>query len=193
MPGLQRFATDSALTESVFAVSPGEAGSPGSRAGGTTSTAEVALEIAKNRAGGLEKETRPTPPQQSKCLLVNGSAQYSSTTEPEVEGSSGEAGSSWSGVDDTTSADDSTVAKASGAAQPPGTAAHGVSTAFELAVSSGEGSAQPGGKDTTNADVTAVARPAGEARPFLGAHRTVPRQNLNSQCPLVKLGFFGPE
>ena len=43
---------------------------------------------------------------------------------------------------------------------------HGVSTASELAVSSGEaGSARPGEKDTTNADVTAVARPAGEARP----------------------------
>ena len=143
---------------------------------------------------GLEKETRPTPPPQSKCLWVNGIAQYSTTTEPEVEGSSGEAGSSWSGADDTTSADDSTVAKAFGAAQPPGTAVHGVSTAFKLAASSGEaGSARPEEKDTTKADVTAVAMPAGEARPLLGSHSTVPRQNLKSKGLPAKLGFFGPE
>ena len=42
-----------------------------------------------------------------------------------------------------------------------------VSSASELAVSSGEaGSARPGEEDTTSADVTAVARPAGEAQPL---------------------------
>ena len=52
-----------------------------------------------------------------------GIAQYRTTTESEVEGSSGEACvSSWPREDDTTGADDRTVANAFGDAQPPGIA-----------------------------------------------------------------------
>ena len=43
-----------------------------------------------------------------------GIAQYSTTTESKVEGSSGEAGSFWSGADDTTSAGISAVVKTVG-------------------------------------------------------------------------------
>ena len=64
-------------------------------------------------------------------------------------GSSGECGSSGPRADSTTSADDSTVARACGEAHPPGIAVHGVSTASDLAVSSGvASSARPDEKDT---------------------------------------------
>ena len=106
------------------------------------------------------------------------------------------------GADDTTSADDSTVARTCGEAEPLGIAAHGVSTASDLAVSSGiAGSARPGERDTTNADVTAVARSAGKAQPLgiakcsllgsfglLESKSMVPRQNPILQCRL-KLGL----
>ena len=60
-------AKDKALTEAVFAVSPSEVGSQGSRACGTTCAAEMAA-VAESVA-----ETRPlemTPPRQSPSLFV---------------------------------------------------------------------------------------------------------------------------
>ena len=77
---------------------------------------------------------------------------------------------------------------------------HGVSTASDLAVSSGiAGSARPEERDTTNADVT--ARSAGKAQPLgiakcsllgsfclLESTNMVPRQNPILQCRL-KLGL----
>ena len=159
-----------------LAVSSGEAGSARPRGKDTTNADVTAVSRPAGEARPLLGSHRTVPRQnlKSKGLLVK-------------------LGLLGPGADDTTSADGSTVAKAFGAAQPPGTAVHGVSTAFELAVSFGEaGSARPRGKDTTNADVTAVSRPAGEARPLLGSHRTVPRQNLKSKGLLVKLGLLGP-
>ena len=95
-----------------------------------------------------------------------GISQYSTATEPEVEGSSGETGSSWTRADDTTRPDDATVAKAVGEARPPGIAEHSVATASAPAVSSGEaGSARPGKKNTPSAVDAAVAMPADEAPP----------------------------
>ena len=66
---------------------------------------------------------------------------------------------------------------------------HGVSTASELAVSSGEaGSARSGETDTTNADVTAVASPAGEARPLGSA-----KQSTTTESDIeVSSGGAGP-
>ena len=112
-------------------VSSGEVGSsgPGERASerDTTDAADTAFEVPVG-------EARPL-----------GILQYSAATASEVGGSSGEAGSSWPGADDTTLPDDATVAKAVGGAWPPGIAEHGVTTASALAVSSGEaGSARPG-------------------------------------------------
>ena len=74
--------------------------------------------------------------------------------------------SSGPGADDTTSADSSTVARACGEARPLGIAKRSVSTASELAVSSGEaGPSWLRAKRTPSADVIAGAMLAGEARP----------------------------
>ena len=53
---------------------------------------------------------------------------YSTATESEVEGSSGEAGSSWPGADDMPCHVGATVAKVVGEARPPGIAEHSVAT-----------------------------------------------------------------
>ena len=95
-------AEDSDLTASVFAVSPGEAGSPGSRNGGTTSTAGVAA-VAVSVA-----EARP--------LEI---ARNSATTELEVAVSPSERGSSGSTADGTTSAAATAAVKSAGKARPP--------------------------------------------------------------------------
>ena len=136
-----------------------------------------------------------------------GIAQHSTTTDPEVEGSSGEASISWPGVENTTSADDSTVAKGFGEAQPPGIAVHGVSTASEFAVSSGEsGSARPGAKSTPSAVDAAVAMPVDEVRPGIAKQSATTESDIavssgvagahpvpmlrQSQCLLVKLSLL---
>ena len=95
-------AEDSDLTASVVAVSPGEAGSPGSRNGGTTSTAGVAA-VAVSVA-----EARP--------LEI---ARNSATTELEVAVSPSERGSSGSTADGTTSAAATAAVKSAGKARPP--------------------------------------------------------------------------
>ena len=76
-------------------------------------------------------------------LVLLGS--HSTTTESEVEGSSGEAGSSWPGADDTTSAGFTTVAKTVGGLRPSGIAKNSATTE----ASSGEaGPSWPGADGT---------------------------------------------
>ena len=78
-------AKDSATTGSVLAVSPSEAGSPRSRASGTTSTAKMvadAKSAVEARPSGIAKQ---------------------GATESVFAGSSGEAGSSGSRADGSTS------------------------------------------------------------------------------------------
>ena len=82
------------------------------RKGDTTDVADAAVEVQVGEA---------RPP---------GISQFSAATESEVEGSSGEAGSSWPGSDDKTRHVDATVAEAVGEAWPPGIAEHSVATAL---------------------------------------------------------------
>ena len=97
---------------------------------------------------------------------------YSTATESEVGGSSGEAGSSGPGADDTARPDDATVAKA-GENRSPGIAEHSVTTASVFAVSSGEAvSARLEMRTRPMACVTAVARLAGGARHLKIAKRS---------------------
>ena len=105
----------------------------------------------------------------------------------ELAMSSGEAGSSGPGADDTTRLDDATFAKAVGKVRPLRIAEHSVPTASALAVSSGEaGSARPGEK--ADAGVKAVARPAGGARPLVIAkHSTKTESDV-----AVSSGEAGP-
>ena len=132
-----------------FAVSPGGAGSPGSRASGTTSTAEVAavaesvvearpLEIATNRA----------------------------TTETTLAVSAGAAGSSWPGKQDTTVDAATAVAKSAGEARRLGIAKQSATTESDIAESSGgAGSSWSRAHGATSrADVTAAAESSGKVR-----------------------------
>ena len=131
-------ARDGALTESAFAVSPGEAGSPGSRAGGTTRTAAVAA-VAESVA-----EAWPL----------------------EIANRASEAGSSWPGADDTTSADVAAVAGPAGEARPLGIAKHGTTTESDIAVSSGgAGPDWSRAEGMNSAAATAAVKAVGEARP----------------------------
>ena len=109
-----------------------------------------------------------------------GIAQYSTTTESEVEGSPGEAGSSWPGADDTTSAGVTTVAKTVGESRPPGIAK--LSTTTE--VSSGEVEPSwPRAYDMDSAAATPDVKSAGEARP----------PGIAKQSATSELGLLGPK
>ena len=121
----------------------------------------------------------------SQCPL--GITQYSAATESEVKGSSGGAGSSWPGADDTTRPGDAAFANAVGEGRHLRIAEHSVPTASALAASSGEaGSARPGEK--ADAGVKAVARPAGGARPLVIAkHSTKTESDV-----AVSSGEAGP-
>ena len=94
-------------------------------------------------------------------LGLLGVAQHSATAESEVEGSSGEAGSSWPGADGTTSAGVATVAETVGKSRPPGIANHG-STAV---VSFGEAGPSWSTANGNSAAATAAVKSVGEARP----------------------------
>ena len=94
-------------------------------------------------------------PRHSKCT----------TTESEVEASSGEAVSSWPGADDTTSAGDATVAKVVGEARLPGVAKQSATTAADIAVSSGEAGPSWSRANGNSAAASAAEKSAGEARP----------------------------
>ena len=89
----------------------------------------------------------------SKCLLVKPG--LLTIAQSEVDVSSGEAGSSWPGADDTTSAGVTTIAKAGGEARPLGIENQSATTESDIAVSSDE--ARPPGIEkqgaTTEFDV----------------------------------------
>ena len=84
----------------------------------------------------------------------------------ELAVSSGEAGSSGLGVDDTTSAAVTAGGKSVGEARPPGIAKHSASTESVLEVSSVEaGSFGPGANDTISVSTAAVAKSVEGPRP----------------------------
>ena len=96
-----------------------------------------------------------------------------------VEGSSGEAWSSWSGAERTPSAGITAVAMPAGGPRPPGIARQSATTESDIAVSSGEaGPSWPRAKSTPSAVGTADARPADETRPGIAKQCATTRPEL---------------
>ena len=116
-------------------------------------------------------------------------SQYNTATESESEGSSGEAGSSWTGAGYTARSDDATVARVVGEVRPPEFAKDSATTESSVAVSSGEARLSwPRVKSTPRAVDAAVATPAGEGRPpGIAGLVAPPVQPLQQSHTLMKL------
>ena len=142
---------------------------------------------------GPEQTTQPAPTlQRLRKLLVElglfGIAQYSTTTESEVEGFCGEAGSSWPGADDTTGAGVATVATTVGESRPQGIAKN--STTTEVSSVEAEPS-WPRAYEMDSAVAAAAVKSAGDAQ-SLG----IAKQSATAEPELrvaAELGLLGPE